>query len=821
MVLDQNHPETQINANNVTNSEMSKKRFVVKRNGQQEPFQFEKIQTRLETLVTRKTELKNVDISFIAQKVVSGLKSGITTYEIDKMAAQEAIFKVCDHPEYGELSSRIVVSNLHKNTSESFTDTMEAVHRQCDWRDHYAMTKPFDDDEGFLSNEYMKVIRQHKHLLDNAIDHEYDYMHDYFGMTTMLNGYLNGVEDQVLERPQYIWMRVAVALNLDNMENAIHYYNIIKKYCMHASPTLFNAGKKNAQMSSCFLLNMKGDSIFDIFTTLRDCAMISKYAGGIGINISNVRARGSLIKSSGGKSNGIVPMLKVYEATADYVDQGGGKRKGAFAIYIEPHHVDIEEFLELRNNNNSEKQRTLDLFLALWISDLFMERVESDDQWSLFTSSSAPGLEDVYGDEYKELYTRYEREGRATKTMSARELFLKIIDAQIRSGTPYMLYKDSANLKSNQKNLGTIKGSNLCTEIIEYTSPNETAVCNLGAMRLPEFITYDTLDDDKKYFDFEKFRTVVREVIRNLNKVIDLNFYPVPESRKSNMRHRPIGLGVQGLCDVFMIMGFPFESKGAEILNEKIFRHMYYAAVQESCQLAREQGPYETFWGSPASEGKLQFDLWGVVPPEDPDLDWESLKTMVKQFGLRNSLLIAPMPTASTSQICGNSPCFEPNFTNMYVRKTKSGYFIRQNKHLVRHLIERDLLKPGLLKKIVSENGSIQNIDLPEDLKQLYKDVWDMKPSAVLRLAADRGPYIDQSQSMNVFVKEPSHEIMSSLHFYGWKRGLKTGMYYLRAPPPTEAVQFTVDNDDIVDNDDNDDASVPVCMLGDECVSCS
>ena len=675
------------------------------------------------------------------------------------------------------------------------------------------------------------MIEENAELLDSTIIYDRDFAFDYFGFKTLEKSYLLKIDGKIVERPQHMFMRVALGIHKTDIDSIIATYNLLsERWFTHATPTLFNAGTPKAQMSSCFLLTMKEDSIDGIYDTLKQTAKISQSAGGIGLAIHDIRATGSYIGGTNGTSNGIVPMLRVFNDTARYVDQGGGKRKGAFAIYIEPWHADIFSFLDLRKNHGKEEMRARDLFFALWICDLFMKRVEADGEWSLFCPNEAPGLSDCHGEVFEALYTKYEAEGRARKTIKAQELWFAILDSQIETGTPYMLYKDAANSKSNQQNLGTIKSSNLCTEIIEYTSPEEVAVCNLASIALPRFVINGSFDQQKLY-------EVTYQVALNLNKIIDNNYYPVEEARNSNLRHRPIGLGVQGLADVFILLRLPFESDLAKLLNKNIFETIYFAAMTASKDLAIKEGPYSSFQGSPLSKGQFQFDLWNVAP--STRWDWDSLRKEVMEHGVRNSLLLAPMPTASTSQILGNNECFEPYTSNIYSRRVLSGEFIIVNKHLLKDLISLGLWNNDMKNRIIAANGSVQNIkEIPDDIKELYKTVWEIKQRNLIDMAADRGAFICQSQSLNLFVDSPSISKLTSMHFYGWKKGLKTGMYYLRSQAATQAVQFTIEKqgseemapvipqiDATPENknnldDINTDFSGPTCSMEDGCVSC-
>jgi ribonucleoside-diphosphate reductase alpha chain len=750
--------------------------FVIKRNGKQESVKFDKVTARIEKLSYSLSPMVNV--IDVAKKTIEGIYQGVPTTELDNLAAETAASLTITHPDYAILASRIAVSNLHKNTVKSFSATMDLLHKYTDKSTGKWMP--------LIADDVMQIIEENAELLDSTIIYDRDFAFDYFGFKTLEKSYLLKIDGKIAERPQHMYMRVAVGIHKHDIESAIKTYHLMsERWFTHATPTLFNAGSPKPQMSSCFLLTMKDDSIDGIYDTLKQTAKISQSAGGIGLAIHNIRATGSYISGTNGTSNGIIPMLRVFNDTARYVDQGGGKRKGAFAIYLEPWHADVFEFLNLRKNHGKEEMRARDLFYALWISDLFMKRVEADGVWSLFCPAEAPGLSDCWGEEFEALYTSYESEGRAKKTIKAQELWFAILESQIETGTPYMLYKDAANGKSNQQNLGTIKSSNLCTEIMEYTSPDEVAVCNLASVALPRFVADGKFDHDKLY-------EVVYEVTKNLNKIIDNNYYPVEEARNSNMRHRPIGLGVQGLADVFILLRLPFESELAKMLNKNIFETLYFAAMTASKDLAKEQGTYPTYAGSPVSKGIFQFDMWGVTPTDR--WDWASLKEEVKNHGVRNSLLVAPMPTASTSQIFGNNECFEPYTSNIYTRRVLSGEFIIVNKHLLKDLVNLGLWNNVMKNKIIAANGSIQQIDeIPADIKELYKTVWEIKQRNIIDMAADRGAYICQSQSLNLFVDNPTSAKLTSMHFHAWKKGLKTGMYYLRTQAATQAVQFTVE----------------------------
>jgi ribonucleoside-diphosphate reductase alpha chain len=750
--------------------------YVIKRNGKQESVKFDKVTARIEKLSYSLSPMVNV--IEVAKKTIEGIYAGVPTTELDNLAAETAASLTITHPDYAILASRIAVSNLHKNTTKSFSATMRKLHQYTDKATGKVLP--------LIADDVMAVIEEHAELLDSSIIYDRDFAFDYFGFKTLEKSYLLKIDGKIAERPQHMYMRVAVGIHKEDIESAIKTYHLMsERWFTHATPTLFNAGTPKPQMSSCFLLTMKEDSIDGIYDTLKQTAKISQSAGGIGLAIHNIRATGSYIGGTNGTSNGIIPMLRVFNDTARYVDQGGGKRKGAFAIYLEPWHADVLSFLDLRKNHGKEEMRARDLFYALWISDLFMKRVEANESWSLFCPNEAPGLSECWGAEFEKLYTQYEAEGRARKTIKAQDLWFAILESQIETGTPYMLYKDAANSKSNQQNLGTIKSSNLCTEIMEYTSPDEVAVCNLASLALPRFIINGK-------FDHQKLYDVTYEVTKNLNKVIDYNYYPVEEAKNSNMRHRPIGLGVQGLADVFILLRLPFESDLAKMLNKNIFETIYFAAMTASKDLAKVQGHYETFPGSPVSKGIFQFDMWGVTPTDR--WDWASLKEEVKQYGVRNSLLLAPMPTASTSQIFGNNECFEPYTSNIYSRRVLSGEFIIVNKHLLKDLVQLGLWSNSMKNKIIAANGSVQKIDeIPADIKELYKTVWEIKQRNLIDMAADRGAYICQSQSLNLFVDNPTTSKLTSMHFHAWKKGLKTGMYYLRSQAAAQAVQFTVE----------------------------
>jgi ribonucleoside-diphosphate reductase alpha chain len=754
--------------------------YVLKRDGRRESVKFDKITARIERLCYG-LDLNYVDPIEVARKVIDGLYDGVTTVELDNLAAETAASLTVKHPDYAILAARIAISNLHKVTSKSFSNTMKRLYTYVDSKT--------GENASLLSKETYEVIRKHAALLDSSIIYDRDFTYDYFGFKTLERSYLLKIDGKIVERPQHMLMRVAIGIHGNDIDAAIETYNLLsEKWFTHATPTLFNAGTPKPQLSSCFLLTTKEDSIDGIYDTLKNCAKISQSAGGIGLSIHNIRATGSYIKGTNGTSNGIIPMLRVFNDTARYVDQGGGKRKGAFSIYLEPWHADIFEWLDLRKNHGKEEMRARDLFYALWTPDLFMKRVEENGEWSLFCPNEAPGLADSYGKEFDALYEKYERDGRARKVVKAQELWFAVLEAQIETGTPYMLYKDHANRKSNQKNLGTIKSSNLCTEIIEYTAPDEVAVCNLASIALPKFV-------EKGKFNHQKLFEITQVATRNLNKIIDVNYYPVEEAKNSNMRHRPIGLGVQGLADVFIMLRMPFDSEEAKRLNEDIFETIYFGAMTASKELAIAEGTYETYKGSPVSKGIFQFDMWGVTP-RSARWDWETLKKEVKKHGVRNSLLVAPMPTASTSQILGNNECFEPYTSNIYTRRVLSGEFVVVNKHLMKDLIQAGLWNERMKNKLIEANGSVQNIpEIPQHLKDIYKTVWEIKQKVLVDMSADRGAYICQSQSFNVFMPDPNFGKLTSLHFYAWKKGLKTGMYYLRTKAAADAIKFTVDKE--------------------------
>ncbi|MFS4492944.1 ribonucleoside-diphosphate reductase subunit alpha [Maribacter sp. 2308TA10-17] len=754
--------------------------YVVKRDGRKELIMFDKITARVRKLCYGLNGL--VDPLKVAMRVIEGLYDGVTTSELDNLAAEIAATMTTTHPDYAKLAARISVSNLHKNTKKSFSETME---------DLYLYVNPRTGKKApLLSDEVFDVIKKNSEKLDSTIIYNRDFGYDYFGFKTLERSYLLKINGQIAERPQHMLMRVSIGIHLDDLDAAIETYELMsKKYFTHATPTLFNSGTPKPQMSSCFLLAMKDDSIDGIYDTLKSTAKISQSAGGIGLSIHNIRATGSYISGTNGTSNGIVPMLRVFNDTARYVDQGGGKRKGSFAIYMEPWHADIYEFLDLKKNHGKEEMRARDLFYAMWISDLFMKRVEGNEDWTLMCPNECPGLFTSHSEEFEKLYLGYEAEGKGRKTVKARELWEKILESQIETGTPYMLYKDAANRKSNQKNLGTIRSSNLCTEIMEYTSPDEIAVCNLASIALPMFIKNGE-------FDHKELFKVTKRVTKNLNKVIDRNYYPVIEAENSNMRHRPIGLGVQGLADAFIMLRLPFTSDEAKKLNQEIFETLYFAAVTASMEAAIEEGPYSSYKGSPISKGDFQHNLWNIKDEElSGRWDWGKLRKEVKKNGVRNSLLVAPMPTASTSQILGNNECFEPYTSNIYTRRVLSGEFIVVNKHLLEDLVGLGLWNENMKQELMRANGSIQHIEtIPAEIRELYKTVWELSMKDIIDMSRHRGYFIDQSQSLNLFMENANYSKLTSMHFYAWKSGLKTGMYYLRTKAAVDAIKFTLDN---------------------------
>ena len=818
----------------LSESNMSNAIFVIKRDGEKQEVSFDKVLKRMKNLSVG----LNINPHLIAQKLCSRIYNGVQTSELDILGAEICATMITVHPDYKIIAGRISMSNLEKNTSPSFSETTQILYDNKDKNGEKC---------SLISEELYQTVQQHKTKLNSVIKNKRDSNIGYFGLKTLERSYLLKVEGKIIERPQYLFMRVALGIHGSNIKDAIKTYDAMsEKYFIHATPTLFNAGTKRPQLSSCFLLPMKDDSIDGIFSSLKDCALISKFAGGIGIWIHDIRGSGSNIRGTNGISNGVVPMLRVFNNTARYVNQGAGQRKGSIAIYYEPWHSDVMEILNMRKNHGNEEERARDLFYALWIPDLFMERVEVNGDWTLMCPDECPGLSDCYGDKFKELYERYEKEGKGKKTIKAQDLWTKILESQIETGTPYILYKDACNKKSNQQNLGTIKSSNLCCEIIEYSDKNESAVCNLASIGLPMYIIEEESEDSViKKFDYEKLGEMTKMIVRNLNRVIDINFYPIPETRNSNLRHRPMGIGIQGLADVFAILKIPFDSDEAVNVNKKIFEQIYYSALEASMELSKKRekqmkkykdllkkgltpdlseedlvkvkeekekleeelnpikeevnrdkylGSYSSFIGSPASEGKLQFDLWGVEPSEEMKPKWDKLKKDIKKFGIRNSLLVAPMPTASTSQILGNNECFEPYTSNLYVRRTLAGEFIVINEHLVRDLIKLGLWSEEMKDKILLNEGSIQNIEeIPEHIRKVYKIVWEISQKTIINMAADRGAFVCQSQSMNLFIAKPDFGKLTSMHFYSWKKGLKTGIYYLRTRPIAKAQQFTID----------------------------
>ncbi|KAJ9670926.1 hypothetical protein PVL29_027087 [Vitis rotundifolia] len=805
--------------------------YVVKRDGRQESVHFDKITARLKKL-SYGLSIDHCDPVLVSQKVCAGVYKGVTTSQLDELAAETAAAMTANHPDYASLAARIVVSNLHKNTKKSFSETIKDMYHHFNERS--GLKAPL------IAADVYEIIMKNAARLDSEIIYDRDFDYDYFGFKTLERSYLLKIQGKVVERPQHMLMRVSVGIHKDDIDSAIKTYHLMsQRWFTHASPTLFNAGTPRPQLSSCFLICMKDDSIEGIYDTLKECAVISKSAGGIGVSVHNIRATGSYIRGTNGTSNGIVPMLRVFNDTARYVDQGGGKRKGAFAVYLEPWHADIFEFLDLRKNHGKEEHRARDLFYALWVPDLFMERVQSNGHWSLFCPNEAPGLADCWGQEFVDLYTQYEREGKAKKVVQAQNLWFEVLKSQIETGTPYMLFKDSCNKKSNQQNLGTIKSSNLCTEIIEYTSADETAVCNLASIALPRYVRekgvpmesnpsklVGSRGSKNRIFDFDKLAEVTAIVTSNLNKIIDVNYYPVETAKRSNLRHRPIGLGVQGLADTFILLGMAFDSPEAQQLNKDIFETIYYHALKASCELAMREGPYETYDGCPVSKGILQPDMWGVTPSSR--WDWDALRKMISENGVRNSLLVAPMPTASTSQILGNNECFEPYTSNIYSRRVLSGEFVVVNKHLLHDLTEMGLWSPTLKNQIIYENGSVLKMsEIPEDLKVIYKTVWEIKQKTLVDMAVDRGCYIDQSQSLNIHMDQPNFGKLTSLHFYAWSKGLKTGMYYLRSRAAADAIKFTVDTSILQErtktaDDDDTKMAQMVCSLTnrEECMAC-
>ena len=774
--------------------------FVIKRNGKKEAVAFDKITKRIRNLTEKTPKLTLVDPVLVSQKVIRGLKSGITTANLDVLAAETAEYMITVHQQYSILASRIAISNLHKTTSDNYGEV-------CDKLYNYTNDKT-NEHSPLLSKECYDIIKNNLDVISNAINYELDYTYQYFGFKTLEKSYLLKINGIVIERPQHLIMRVAIGIHKNDIQGVLARYNYMsRKLYTHATPTLFNAGTQHPQMSSCFLLKMIDDSIEGIYETLKRCALLSKSAGGIGVNISNIRAEHSYIKGTGGNSNGIVPMLKVFNDTAKYVDQGGGKRSGAFAVYIEPYHADILDFLSLKKNTGKEEKRCRDLFYGLWIPDLFMKRWEKNEDWSLFCPNEAKGLSDVWGEKFEDLYCKYEREGKARKTIKARALMKNITTSQIEAGMPYMLYKDACNRKSNQQNLGTIGCSNLCIEIIQYTSSDEVAVCNLASIALPKFVI-------NGIFDHKFLYEITYQVAQSLDKIIDENYYPISETKKSNMKHRPIGIGVQGLADTFLMLKYPFTSDNAKKLNKEIFETMYYAAASASCDLAKTHGPYESFKGSPASKGLLCPDLWNVQPSDR--WDYTQLRKDIVEHGMRNSLLLAPMPTATTSQILGNNECFEPYTTNIFSRGTSCGDFTILNKFLLEDLEALGLWNENIKDEIIANRGSIQQIpNIPSEIKELYKTAWELKCSDLIDMATDRAAFIDQSQSYNVFMETPTHEKLTKLHFYSWKKGNKMSSYYVRSRPSINAQQVTIQQTRPKIAEENQ-----ICKMADGCDSC-
>lgn len=757
--------------------------FVFKRDGRKEPVRFDKITARISRLCYG-LDPAHVDAVKITQRIISGVYEGVTTVELDNLAAETCAYMTTVHPDYATLAARIAISNLHKQTTKQFSQVISDLYYYVNPRN--GVHSPM------ISDEIYNIVMANKDELNSAIVYDRDFQFNYFGFKTLERSYLLKINGSVAERPQHLIMRVSLGIHGDDIKAAIETYNLMSlRYFIHASPTLFNAGTPHPQMASCFLVAMKDDSIEGIYDTLKECAMISKTAGGIGLHIHNIRSTGSYIAGTNGTSNGLIPMIRVFNNTARYVDQGGNKRPGAFALYLEPWHADIFDFIDIRKNHGKEEIRARDLFPALWISDLFMKRVEQNGEWTLFSPSEAPGLSDVYGKEFEALYERYEQEGRGRKTIRAQKLWYAILEAQTETGTPFMLYKDACNEKSNQKNLGVIKSSNLCCEIVEYSDKDESAVCNLASIALPSCVEVSK-DGKEQWYSFAKLHEVAKAITRNLNKIIDRNYYPVPEAKKSNMRHRPIALGVNGLADTFMMLRLPFESAEARTLNQQIFETIYHGALEASCELSQKHGTYETYEGSPISQGLLQFDLWDKKPSEL--WDWDTLRQNLKAHGVRNSLLVAPMPTASTSQILGYNECFEPYTSNMYSRRVLSGEFQIVNPYLLRDLVDLGIWDESMKQQIITDNGSIQNIpNVPQELKDLYKTVWEISQRHIIDMAADRAAFIDQSHSLNIHMRAPTMGKLTSMHFYGWKKGLKTGMYYLRTQAASAAIQFTID----------------------------
>jgi ribonucleoside-diphosphate reductase alpha subunit len=777
--------------------------YVTKRSGTREIVSFDKILNRIKIL-GQEGNVKHLNYTSLVMKVIDQIYDGISTTKIDELSAEQCAAMSSIHPDYNVLAGRIVVSNHQKNTSESFKDVMTDLYQ---YLDKHGKQSPI------VTKQIYEIANKYEDEINAKIDYNRDYLIDFFGFKTLERAYLMKIDRKTVERPQHMWMRVAIGIHGDNLDRVFETYEFMsKKYFTHATPTLFNAGTPHPQLSSCFLLAMENDSIEGIYNTLKDCAMISKWAGGIGLHVHNIRASGSHIRGTNGQSNGLVPMLKVFNNTAKYVDQGGGRRNGSFAIYLEPWHADIEMFLQMRKNHGDEELKARDLFYALWIPDLFMERVKADGQWTLMCPDECPGLADVYGDDFNKLYTSYETAGRGRKTVKARELWFQVLDAQMETGTPYLLYKDACNKKSNQKNIGIIKSSNLCSEIIQVSSETETAVCNLASIALPTFV--DVSDPENPTFDYETLHKIAKIVTYNLNKIIDVNFYPTEKTRRSNMRHRPIGIGIQGLADVFMLMNLAFTSQEAKQINKDIFETIYHGALEQSCEMAALEGQYETFEGSPASQGILQFDMWNATPHPNDRYDWTTLKTKIQESGLRNSLLMAPMPTASTSQILGFNECIEPITSNIYNRRTLAGEFILANKYLMNDLIKLDMWNEKTKNNIIANHGSVQHIDtIPMEIREKYKTVWEIPMRTLIDMAADRGVYICQSQSLNLWLEDPNYSTLTSMHFYSWSKGLKTGIYYLRRRGRHQAQQFTIEPEkkDLGENNNTEDEICEMC----------
>ena len=754
---------------------------VTKRNGELHTVAFDKILKRIKTIGTE-VGIK-INYTSLAMKVIDQLYDTISTTKIDELSAEQCASMSSIHMDYNTLAGRIIISNHQKNTQPFFTTVVEQLYH---YLDKHNKSSPL------VSEELYQLSRLHGDTFNNMCNYSRDYLIDYFGFKTLERSYLMKINGKLVERIQHMWLRVAIGIHGNNLEKIKETYDCMsQKYFTHATPTLFNAGSPHPQLSSCFLIAMESDSVDGIYNTLKDCANISKWAGGIGLHIHNVRASGSHIRGTNGTSNGIVPMLKVFNNTAKYIDQGGGRRNGSFAIYLEPWHADIELFLQMRKNHGDEDLKARDLFYALWIPDLFMERIKTNGKWTLMCPDECPGLANVYGQDFVTLYTKYEGEGKGRIALNARDLWYKILDAQMETGTPYLLYKDACNIKSNQKNIGTIKSSNLCTEIIQYSDENETAVCNLASIALPTFV--ECTQEGNVFMNYEKLHEITKIVTYNLNRVIDVNYYPTEKTKTSNMRHRPIGLGVQGLADVFMLLNIPFHSDEAKQINKHIFETIYHAALERSCEIAQIDGTYETFAGSPASQGILQFDMWNVDPTNNR-YDWTALKQKIQTHGLRNSLLVAPMPTASTSQILGFNECIEPITSNIYNRRTLAGEFILTNKYLMNDLIKLDLWNEKIKNNIIANNGSVQHIEtIPLKIREKYKTVWELPMKHLIDMAADRGAFICQSQSLNLWLENPNYSMLTSMHFYAWSKGLKTGIYYLRRRAIHQAQKFTIE----------------------------